>query len=339
MPPELRDTAESGESVGISALTEKVDALSAQVVQLASLMELQMQMPVQSFEKEEEEEVAEFSSPQEKDGHREKVRLPKFAPPQTFDGTMKDTKSFISSIILYIKGREPEFCTTESKIMFALSYIQGGKAQFWWNEAINQIAVGHKLFRSFSEFLERLEMQFGDPNPKATAVGKLKTMRQGGLSADEFILQFKAEASQMELGDAVLIKYLKAGLNASLFKSIYRLPVMPTTLEEWYSWAFKLDWQYRQEQVETRLLHPHTHTSSKYSKLSGSSSDKGKSVEHHEAKAPPEATAVTHSSHVNHASEAMDVDRAGKRPPIKCLNCGNWGTWHGTAAVPKLSKK
>jgi hypothetical protein len=27
-------------------------------------------------------------------------------------------------------------------------------------------------------------------------VGKLKTMRQGGLSADEFILQFKAEASQ-----------------------------------------------------------------------------------------------------------------------------------------------
>jgi hypothetical protein len=42
---------------------EKVDALSAQVVQLASLIELQMQMPAQSLEKEEEEEVAEFLSP------------------------------------------------------------------------------------------------------------------------------------------------------------------------------------------------------------------------------------------------------------------------------------
>jgi hypothetical protein len=187
MPPELRDTAESADTMGISTLMEKVDALSAQVVQLVSLMELQMQMPAQSMEKEEKEEVAEFLSPREEDGPREKVHLPKFAPPQTFDGTMKDTKSFISSIILYIKGWELEFCTTESKIMFALSYIQGGKAQFWWNEAINQIAAGHKPFRS------------------------LKTMRQGGLSTDEFILQFKAKASQMELGDAALIEYLKAG--------------------------------------------------------------------------------------------------------------------------------
>jgi hypothetical protein len=105
--------------------------------------------------------------------------------------------------------------------MFALSYIQGGKAQFWWNEAINQIAAGHKPFRSFAEFLEKLEMQFRDLNPRAMAMGKLKTMRQGGLSADEFILQFKAEAAQTDLGDAALIEYLKVGLNALLFKSIY----------------------------------------------------------------------------------------------------------------------
>jgi hypothetical protein len=63
MPPELRDTAEFAEPVGISALMEKVDVLSAQVVQLASLMELHMQMPMQSMNKEEEEEVAEFLSP------------------------------------------------------------------------------------------------------------------------------------------------------------------------------------------------------------------------------------------------------------------------------------
>ena len=115
----------------------------------------------------------------------EKVRLPKFATLQTFDGTMKDTKSFVSSIILYIKGRAPEFRTTESKIMFALSFMQGGKAQFWRNEAINQIVMGHEPFHSFEVFLEKLEAQFGYPNPKATAVGKLKTMWQGSSSADD----------------------------------------------------------------------------------------------------------------------------------------------------------
>ena len=95
-------------------------------------------------------------------------------------------------------------------------------------------------------------------------------MHQGSSSADEFILQFKSEASQTDLGEAALIEYLKAGLNLSLFKSIYRLPVMPTTLDEWYSWAFKLDWQYRQEQAESKLLHPHSmHTGSKFGKSSG----------------------------------------------------------------------
>jgi Retrotransposon gag protein len=106
--------------------------------------------------------------------------------------------------------------------------------QFWRNEAINQIVQGHELFKSFQDFLEKLEAQFSDPNLKVTAVGKLKTMWQGSSSADEFILQFKVEASQTHLGDATLIKYLKAGLNPSLFKSIYQLLVMPSMLEQWY---------------------------------------------------------------------------------------------------------
>ena len=63
-----------------------------------------------------------------KDG---KIHLPKSATPQTFDGTMKDTKSFVSSIVLYIRGREPKFHTTEVKIMFVLLFMQGGKAQWW----------------------------------------------------------------------------------------------------------------------------------------------------------------------------------------------------------------
>jgi hypothetical protein len=209
----------------VPTLEEKVDALALQLSQLVNLYTLQNQSQTHHPDVvEEEEEIGDFLSHHEEESRHSdngKIRLPKFAPPQTFDGTMKDTKSFISSIILYIKGREPEFRTTESKIMFALSYMQGGKAQFWRNEAINQIAMGHEPFKSFQDFLEKLEAQFGDPNPKATAVGKLKTMRQGSLSADEFMLQFKAEASQTDLGDAALIEYLKAGLNPSLFKSIY----------------------------------------------------------------------------------------------------------------------
>ena len=103
---------------------------------------------------------------------------------------------------------------------------------------------------------------------------------------------------------------------------------MPTTLDSWYEWAFKLDWQYRQEQVESHLLHLSSHIGSKFGKLSGSSSEKGKApiVVMQEPKAQPLATAVTLLSQGStHASDAMDVDRAGRRPPIKCFNCGKLG--------------
>jgi len=100
---------------------------------------------------------------------------------------MKDTKSFASSLILYIYGQKAEFPNAEFKIMFALSYIQGGKAQYWKNKAIKLIVAGHKLFKDFADFISQMEVQFGDPSPKATGVGKLKTLCQGSSSVDEYI--------------------------------------------------------------------------------------------------------------------------------------------------------
>ena len=111
-------------------LEEKVDILTAQFSQLVKL--LTPHETTQPSTEAVEEVVEDFLSHHEEeikspvDG---KVCLPKFALLQMFDGTMKDTKSFISSIILYIKGHEPEFHTVEPKIMFTLSYMQGGKAQ------------------------------------------------------------------------------------------------------------------------------------------------------------------------------------------------------------------
>jgi hypothetical protein len=149
----------------------------------------------------EDEEIGDFEEKEE--GGEEvgsgvaksgKACLPKYMPPQPFDSRQDNTKSFISSMVLYISGQCPEFHTAESKIIFALSYIKGEKAQFWRNEVINKIITGHKPFKNFCDFLAKLEAQFGNPNPGATAKGKLEVMHQGVKMVDEFILEFKLEA-------------------------------------------------------------------------------------------------------------------------------------------------
>jgi len=254
-----------------------------------------------------------------KEAKKGKAHLPKFALPQLFDGMMKDTKSFVSSLILYIYGRKAEFPSNELKILFAQSYIQEGKAQYWKNEAINLIAARQEPFKDFKDFIVQMEAQFGDPSPKATTIGKSKTLWQGSSLVDEYILQFKAKASQTNLGDTVLVEYLKARLNPVLFKSIYWLPVMPETWKEWYKWAQKLDWQYRQEQTELKLL-GHAHMMHKPHKVIGGGHKRVQAQA--SAWAQPLANAVTPNVHMPQMhqqmhqhqlqnSNAMDVDWGG----------------------------
>jgi len=59
------------------------------------------------------------------------------------------------------------------------------------------IAAGQEPFKDFKDFITQLEAQFGDPSPKATTIGKLKTLRQGSSSVDKYILQFKAELHRL----------------------------------------------------------------------------------------------------------------------------------------------
>jgi Zinc knuckle len=165
-----------------------------------------------------------------------------------------------------------------------------------------------------------LEAQFGEPNPGAMAKGKLKVMCQGAKMVDEFILEFKSEASCSNLGDVALIEYLKVGLNQSLFKSIYQLPHMLETLQEWYEWAMKLDRQYHQEQAESKLFR-HASSSFKFGKPSGKSVEKNSTTTLCIEWAPPLAMAVT----PEHTPDAMDVDHAGRCLLIKCFNCGKIG--------------
>jgi len=114
----------------IPMLEESVYTLSNQVILLISHFRdsanksVEMAMP--------DDEVDGFLSPREEkeqdEAEKGKLRLPKFALPQPFDGTMKDMKSFVSSLILYIyMGGRQNFQVMSQRLCLCCHIFRGEK--------------------------------------------------------------------------------------------------------------------------------------------------------------------------------------------------------------------
>jgi len=120
---ELHTGGSATEPNDIPIHEERVNTLSNQVILLISHVWESTNKSVEMAAP--DDEVDGFLSPKQEreqgEAKKWKVHLPKFALPQLFDGTMKDTKSFVSSLILYIYGRKAEFPSNESKIMLVAS--------------------------------------------------------------------------------------------------------------------------------------------------------------------------------------------------------------------------
>ena len=110
---------------------------------------------------------------------------------------------------------------------------------------------------------------------------------------------------------------------------------MPETLKEWYKWAQKLDWQYRQEQMESKLL-GHSHAMHKTHKMTGGGHERAQAQA--AMWAQPLANAVTPNAHPPQTHQQMhqhqpqnsdtmdvDVDQGGRCPLLKCYSCGRLG--------------
>jgi len=100
-------------------------------------------------------------------------------------------------------------------------------------------------------------------------------------------------------------------------------------VNQWYEWAQKLDWQYRQEQTESKLL-GHSHVTHKPHKMTEGGHKRAQAQA--SAWVQPLANAVTPNTHTPQKhqhqpqnSNSMDVDQGGRRPLLKCYSCGKLG--------------
>ena len=97
----------------------------------------------------------------------------------------------------------------------------------------------------FTVFADEFEKAFISSDVTEDARVKLLSLRQNG-TADEYNAQFKLLASRAQIKEYSGLEQLyQRGLSHKLLERIYTMNTLPTTMEEWYSAASRLDNQDR----------------------------------------------------------------------------------------------
>lgn len=138
----------------------------------------------------------------------------KISPPETFTGDRTKSIEFLADCELYMGANATKFTDNNTKIFFALSYMKGGTAGPW---KLIFLAEHQAAPKTWAQFVTAFEKSFKHAALEATSRRELDSLRQGSMTADEFVAQFNLLAAQgriMENNSKVM--FFQNGLNRAL---------------------------------------------------------------------------------------------------------------------------
>jgi len=175
------------------------------------------------------------------------------AKPQIFDGTPSKVSRFIEACRLYVKMRLRE-ASVEEQVQWILSYVQGGSADIWKENIIEELDIGEIEFELVGEFLAEIKKEFGEGDKELVKVAELKKIEQGGRTMEEFVQDFKRTARGSGYEGCPLIEEFKQGMNGSIRRKLMEAENQLATIEHWFRRAIALDKNYRESRREEKRL-------------------------------------------------------------------------------------
>ena len=120
--------------------------------------------------------------------HSNETKELRINPPTHFTGNRDDLNNFIQDCTLYLTLNRAVYKTDEKKIIFMLSYMTEGTARAWKEAFIwDVINSPTNDFGSLKQFTVDLKKAFEASDSEGDARAKLRQLKQGKDSVDDYV--------------------------------------------------------------------------------------------------------------------------------------------------------
>ena len=141
---------------------------------------------------------------------------------------------------LYLKIKMRE-ATVEEQVQWVLSYVQGGSADVWKENIMEELETGEIEYETIEEFLTSIKKEFGSGKEESVKAAKLRKLEQEGRMIEEFIQEFKRAVRGSGYEGRPLVEEFKRGINGGIRRKLMKSENPPASIEQWYKRAMALD--------------------------------------------------------------------------------------------------
>ena len=152
------------------------------------------------------------------------------AKPAIFNGEAGRVGGFITACRLFLKMKM-RGATVEEQVQWVLSYVQGGSADIWKENVMEEMEAGEVEYESAEEFLTCLKKEFGGGEEESVKAAELRRMEQGGKTMEEYVQEFKRTARGSGYEGWPLVEEFKRGMNGGIRRKLMEAENPPASIE------------------------------------------------------------------------------------------------------------
>ena len=153
---------------------------------------------------------------------------------------MKKVSMFINTAHLYLRIKMTDETAT-TQVAWVLSYVQGGVAEAWKDNLLDELAKGESEVDTIEKLFTKIRDDFGKTLEEKRKIEQLWTIEQGGRTCNKYVQEFKKVTRGSNYMERPLIEKFKRGLNGAIRRKLAEAEELLTTIGEWQERVVRLD--------------------------------------------------------------------------------------------------